>query len=416
MRPATSFSALLGGVTLLMMSGLEASELRGTVGVKEIMFSETPLFTKTQLATDTAVVSTATEFEGQSDARWQSAAQITLDGSIDFSRDAKFDVTVFGRAAPHADQEFAGDIREADLKIQFDNTEIKAGVLAETWGTLEAWNLVDIINQRDLAEDFQGEVKLGQPGVSVSLQQGDLVWSLLALTYARERRFAEGEDRLRALPAPIVTEAFENSRWNPSVAVRAQYRLDELDIALSHYTGHAREPLLQPLLSQQGLLGFESLYEKISQTGVEAQYVLGDSLLKSEVIYQSDGIDSFWGSGVGAETTFNKLRGSFESLTLYFEAYFDDRSDSTPLTAFQRDIFLGARYHLNDTDDTVFEARYTHDLEWDSNLVDVRASRRVFGDCLLSAQLLLPLSVDRDPALKGFEQDKYFKLGLDWYF
>lgn len=398
MTPVTLLAALLAGSALWMAAGLDASELRGTAGVESMIYSQTPLF------------------EEQADSRWQPTAQITLDGSREFSRDSTFDFTVFGRASPYAEHPYAGDIREADLKIQFENAELKAGVLAETWGTLEALNLVDIINQRDLAEDFQGDAKLGQPGVSMSLQQGDLVWSLLALTYARERRFAEGEDRLRALPAPIVTETFENSRWNPSVALRAQYRLDALDIALSQYVGHAREPILKPLFGSPGLTGFESLYEKIAQTGVEAQYVMGDSVLKSELLYQSHGADSFWGSGIGAETTFNKLRGSFESLTLYFEAYFDDRSDSAPLTAFQRDVFLGARYNLNDTDDSVFEARYTHDLEWHSNLVDLRASRRILGDCLLSAQLLLPLEVERDPALNGFAQDKYFRLGLDWYF
>lgn len=401
---ARSFVALIATTTLLISTGLAASELRGTVGVKGMFFSERPLFTDSNLSED------------QSDARWQPTAQITLDGSRDFGRDTKFDVTVFGRASPHAHHRFGGDIREADLKIQFENAEIKAGILAETWGTLEAWNLVDIINQRDLAEDFQGDAKLGQPGVAVSLQQGDWVWSLAGLTYARERRFAEGQDRLRALPAPILTEKFEGNRWNPGIALRVQSRWDDLDIAASHYAGHAREPLFQSIIGQQGLLGFESFYEKIAQTALEAQYVMGDSVLKSEFIYQTEGVDSFWGSGVGVETTFNKLGGSFESLTFYFEAYFDDRSDSAPLTAFQRDIFFGARYNLNDTDDTVFEARYTHDLEWDSNLIDLRASRRIFGDCLLSAQLLLPLAVERDPALIGFEQDKYFKLGLDWYF
>lgn len=398
MMQANAAAAVMGCVVLLSAASLEAKGLRGTLGAEGVYFFDAPLY------------------EDQAAAQWQPTIQGSVDWATAISRDTKLTLNVFGRASTHADDSLAGDIREAAIASRWNSVDVKAGVLSETWAVLEAWNPVDIINQRDLVEDFQGEVKLGQPGMSASMQRGHLVLSVLGMTYARERRYAEGEDRLRLFPAPIEATDFESGQWAPSTAVRAQYRWDALDVAVSQFYGHAREPVLEPRVGPGGLTGFDALYQRIAQTSTEIQYVVGDSVLKNEIIYQSGGIDDFWGGGVGMETTVNKLGGGFQSLTFYVEAYADGRSTAAPVTAFQRDVFLGARYNLNDTADTLFEARYTYDLEWHSDLVDLRSSRRVLDDCLIFFQLLLPLTVDSDPALGGLAEDAYFKAAFDWYF
>jgi hypothetical protein len=409
MRSALAIKQLLGqsspslfvrlGVALLMTATFcEANDLRGTFGFDSQLFTGSPAFVN------------------QDNSRWHFSGYASVDWAGDIGDSSAFTLNLFARAAPHADDEFFGDIRDATLSFNGGDTEFKAGVLSETWGVLEAWNPVDIVNQRDMVEDFQGDAKLGQPGLEITTRKDDLVLSFIALTYARERRIAEGEDRLRALPERVRSADFEDGRFAPSFAARAQYRIGDLDLAVSQFWGHARDPLYTPIINANGLVGFDAYYQRIAQTGLEAQYVIGDSVLKSETIYQTGGVDSFIGGGVGFESTFSRLAGGGSSVTVYAEFYRDTRSREAPLTPFQEDAFIGARYNLNDTSDTVFEVRCTHDLEWHSNLVDLRAQRRLEGVGVISAQIILPLQVKRDPALQGFENDKYLKLGLAWYF
>lgn len=389
---------------LMLATTCKANDLRGTLGFDSQLFPDSPTFVN-QNGVD------------QNNSRWQFSGYAKVDWASNLGENSAFALNLFARAAPSADDKFFGDIREATLKFNRDDTELKVGVLSETWGVLEAWNPVDIVNQRDMVEDFQGDAKLGQPGLEITTRNDDLVLSFLALTYARERRIAAGEDRLRTLPERVRSDHFEDGRYAPSFAARAQYRSGDLDLALSQFWGHARDPLYTARIDTNGsLAGFDAYYQRIAQTGLEAQYVIGDSVLKSEMIYQTGGVDSFVGSGIGFESTFNRLAGGGSSVTLYAEFYHDARTREAPLTPFQDDVFVGARYNLNDTNDTLFEARCTHDLQWHSNLIDLRAQRRIEGIGVISAQLILPLQVKRDPALQGFENDKYLKLSLAWYF
>lgn len=397
-RPRSTW--VLPGIALAMLSTIgEAGDMRGKLGVDAQLFAHSPGFAE------------------QDASRWRFSGYANMDWAGALGESGAFALNLFARAAPDADDKFFGDIREATLKFERGDTEFKAGVLAQTWGVLEAWNPVDIVNQRDMAEDFLGDAKLGQPGLALTTRRDDFIFSLLALTYARERRIAEGPDRLRTLSARVRDAHFEAGRAAPSFAARAQYRAGDLDLALSQYYGHARDPLYTARIDATGsLAGFDERYERIAQTGLEAQYVVGDSVLKSEMIYQSGGVDSFAGGGVGFESTFNRFGGGFQSLTLYAEFYRDTRARAAPLTPFQDEAFVGARYNLNDTSDTVFEARCTHDLAWHSNLIDLRAQRRIDGIGVVAAQLILPLRVERDPALQRFENDKYLKLGWAWYY
>ena len=72
--------------------------------------------------------------------------------------------------------------------------EIKFGISKEFWGVTETSHRVDIINQTDFTEGFDGEEKLGQPMIKVSLEKQ---WGLLdfyALLGFRERNFLETKE------------------------------------------------------------------------------------------------------------------------------------------------------------------------------------------------------------------------------
>jgi hypothetical protein len=395
---ATSATWLAVCAASIMLTPVQAASLRGAVGVEAHVYSDAPAFVE------------------QDRERGQVSVYANLNASAQSQAGVRFDLELFGRAAPNGSREASADVRQATVRWGGDTLEWKLGVLAETWGVLEAWNPVDLINQRDFAEDFQGDAKLGQPGAVAKLQLEHALLSFYATTYARGRRIAQNEDRLRTLPAPILDEEFERGRWAPGVAARAQFRVGALDVALSHYSGPAREPLLQPCVDSTGLRGFHAVYERMDQTSIETQYVAGDSVFKAEVIHRQSDTDHFFGGGVGIETSFSKFAGGIGDLALYAEYYKDSRSDDAPLTPFQNDLFIGARYNLNDARDTVLEFRSTYDLDEKSSLLDVRATRRVLDDAVFSLSLIKAFDSDHDPALRGFERDAHLKLSFAWYF
>ena len=60
---------------------------------------------------------------------------------------------------------------------------------------------------------------------------------------------------------------------------------DDLDIAISHFSGTSREPRFLP--SPNEINALVPLYEVIDQTGLEIQYLLDSLAIKGEVISRS---------------------------------------------------------------------------------------------------------------------------------
>ncbi|MCZ6899931.1 MAG: hypothetical protein O7F74_06805 [Bacteroidetes bacterium] len=60
------------------------------------------------------------------------------------------------------------DIRELYWQSVFKNTEFSIGAKKVFWGKTESAHLVDIINQTDVVESFDGEQKLGEVMVHLS--------------------------------------------------------------------------------------------------------------------------------------------------------------------------------------------------------------------------------------------------------
>jgi len=398
LKPSASLVALpFFAACLVLCAPAHGQSVRGSLGAETQIYPDAPLY------------------PDQNRDHFQVSTYATLNASADLGN-ARFDMELFGRIAPDATKEASGDVRQAFVRVPFGNAEVKAGILTEKWGVLEAWNPVDIINQSDLIEDFQGKVKLGQPGVLMTLPLGDATVSFFGTNVARSRRFGQDEDRFQVLPARVVDEHFEGGRSSPTGAIRVELPIGPVNVAVSQFIGTAREPVLTAVVGPTGLEGFRASYERISQTSFEAALVLGDSVIKTEVIHQRTNEGASWGGGVGIETSFSKIANGPGDLTLYAEAYGDSRADDAAVTPFQRDVFLGARYTFNDTDDTLLELRNTHDLEWGSDLIELRASRRVLQDAVFTFSLLKVANEDRDPALSSLSRDTQIKLQLAQFF
>ncbi len=373
------------------------AELRGKAETRVDYYPEAPLF------------------PDQSQARLQPSFAIELELRESLGKDITAAFSLFGKIHPDAERELSGDVREAWLGYYGEYSEWRAGMLMERWGVLEAENIVDVLNPRDAVEDFQGDVKLGIPGLQATYLGEEAQFDAWLLPYARPRHLAEGKDRFRTLSLPLREAAFEGGRFHPSFAARASTVQGNLEAAVSHFYGHSRTPWFKLESDTFGRAkGLQPIYDLINQTNLELLWVQGHSLWKLEALHNFGLEDDFFGLGVGVEREVPRLWNTRVSLTLYAEGYYDDRDDSSklPITPFQQDLFIGARLALNDVNSTEFQVRVTHDLEYDSTLLDLRASRRLSSLWTMEAVIYGFLNVEDDPALGTFQNDHriHFKL------
>lgn len=78
------------------------------------------------------------------------------------------------------------DICELNYLWVKDNFELTIGIDKVFWGVTEFVHLVDIVNQTDFVESIDGEEKLGQPMVHLSVPRNWGIIDFFVLPYLRE--------------------------------------------------------------------------------------------------------------------------------------------------------------------------------------------------------------------------------------
>ncbi|TNF92123.1 MAG: hypothetical protein EP297_13965, partial [Gammaproteobacteria bacterium] len=106
----------------------------------------------------------------------------------------------FIRIDSRDDERTHADIRELIWIHAAEDWELRTGIGKVFWGVTESRHLVDIINQTDLVENLDGEDKLGQPMVNLSLIRGWGTVDFFLLPGFRERTFPGQSGRLRSIP------------------------------------------------------------------------------------------------------------------------------------------------------------------------------------------------------------------------
>ncbi len=330
--------------------------------------------------------------------------------------DQRVSIVGFARVDSQDSERTHADLREAYWGMESDSWDLNIGVNKVFWGVAESRHLVDVINQSDLVEDIDQEDKLGQPMINLNLQRDYGRFGLFVLPWFRERTFAGPAGRLRA-PLPVDTDSpiFESSDEARHVdyAFRYSHYFGDIDVGAHWFDGTSREPRFMLAPEGDRLL---PVYDQMTQFGVDLQYTRDEWLWKLETIARDTRIDSFAAVVAGFEVTFYGVRGSAADVGVLFEILYDGRSDESPPTTFDNDLFFGTRLALNDLDDTSVLAGVAVDMETQEVFFNVEAERR-FGDNL-TAELRLRAFMNAEPGdlLHAFEHDDYLQLRLSWYY
>jgi hypothetical protein len=337
-----------------------------------------------------------------------------------------FNVVIFGRYDKEDSKRSHADVREVFWTHVADSWEMKIGISKVFWGVTESRHLVDVINQTDLIENVDGEDKLGHPMIKFAIEREwgnlDLFW----LPYFRERTFSGEDGRLNALPFSVDMEnaQYESSaeQWHSDFALRYAVTIDDLDLAFSYFTGTSRNPIFSPNGNIFNL-EFIPLYKQIDQTGIELQYIYEDWLWKFEGISSSGESQRYSAAVFGFEYTLVGILDSAADLGWIVEYLFDDRHNQTALDkaaphSFERDIFLGWRYALNDADSTELLAGIIYDPKTQETLYSVEFSQRLASDLKLNIELRAFQGAEETKVLKTYylSDEDYIQLELVKFF
>ena len=309
------------------------------------------------------------------------------------------------------------DLREAFWQLTERDWELSVGVRKVFWGVTESQHLVDIINQTDLIENIDGEDKLGQPMVQLSVFRHFGTFDVFVLPYFRERTFAGRSGRLRTGPVVDMEQTtFDSGARTTHVdwAARWSHYFGPLDIGVAHFQGTSREPRFFP-----GLRGGTPVliphYDQIDQTSVDVQLTLGAWLWKLEALNRSGQDETFQAFVGGVEYTFFNVRSRGWDIGVLCEYHYDSRRENA-LTAFEDDLFIGGRFAANDTQDTQFVGGIVQDLNTRGNSLYFEASRRINNHWNVEGEARVFSHVDEDDPLVSFAHDDYVQIGVRYNF
>ncbi len=310
------------------------------------------------------------------------------------------------------------DVRELLVRYVADRFEVAAGFGKVFWGVTESRHLVDVINQTDLVENIDGEDKLGQPMVNLSLIFAPGTLDLFVLPGFRERTFPGPKGRLRSQPSVDADRAlYESSRENAHVdgALRWSQTAGDWDFGLSHFYGTSREPEFVLGSAADGAPVLLPRYDLIHQTGIDVQTTKGNWLWKFEGIRRSGQSKTFAAFDAGFEYTFYGVNESQMDVGVLAEYLHDTRGSESP-HPFENDVFAGARLVLNDEQSSEVLAGFIRDANSSATAFSVEASRRLGDRWKVELQLRLWSGVPSDDALSAFRGDDYLELSIQRFF
>ena len=343
---------------------------------------------------------------------------------------ASFTLTPFYRFDSADEERTHFDVREAMFLLPRDNYEIRAGVGKVFWGVTEAAHLVDIINQTDFVESVDGEEKLGQPLLNLTLLTGGGTFDFFVLPYFRARTFQGKGGRMRFEPPVKASESLYesgNKERNVDYAARYSVTTDDWDIGVSHFNGTNREPAY--LLTKAGKV--VPYYEIINQTGLDLQRVSGAWLWKFEGIYRSGLKDGdFYAMDAGFEYTFSGERLFGLDVGLVVEYLYDGRDFDKTLNEYfasgyfssrlnsfyNNDYMLALRIALNDAASSEALVGIVQDFDNGSGMYLLEANRRLGDNFKVSLESYMFLNPKKDLLLNYLRVDEFVQVSLRYYF
>jgi len=387
-------------VMLIAFPGLTAAqEFSGNIAVETLIFSQPGQFS------DQMDDNLTLSFEPRWTGDWN-------DGDDSWSTE------FFLRADNRDEGREHADIRELLwLRVDGDN-EWRVGINTMFWGVTETQHLVDVINQIDRVEGIDGEDKLGQQMIHLKRYQDWGVLDFLVLPGFRERTFPAAEGRLR-LPLVVDTSAatYESSDEDNHVdyAFRFSQTYGDLDLGISLFKGTNRDPQFVPGQDSNGQTVLIPHYVQMTQAALDLLLIVEDWIWKLEMFHRDTNPTAYQALTGGFEYTFYGVFDSDIDLGSLVEYSYDSR-DQAQRGVFDRELFVGARFALNDEQSSELLAGFVVDTNNGSQTFRLEGNRRIGDSWKATIELQLFSNIDASDPLVALAEDDYLLFELARYF
>ncbi len=361
----------------------------------------------------------------------------------------------FGRVDLNDDNRTHWDLRQARLELlPHDRVALSIGLSQIFWGVTEVVHLVDIVNQTDGVEGFDGEDKLGQPMAQAVIDFGDYgILDMMVMPFFRERTFADDDGGRPRFPLPIDRDftTYENADADRNIDWAARYSivLGDYDLGLSYFSGTARAPDLVPVVLVGGAAcapspataygrppcptppGFPlnllpytppsidvrlaPHYPQLQQLAFDGTATLQNWLLKLEVSGRQVHDQHDFAITGGVEYSFYQIFNTNGDLGIVAEYAFDDRGEDLA-APFQNDAIFGLRWALNNTQSTALLVAGTFDVDNGTSTMSIEGDTRIGEISKLTIEGRFFLDTAPTDPLSFFEKDSFLQLRYAVYF
>ncbi|MEJ6612000.1 MAG: hypothetical protein QNL64_01760, partial [Porticoccus sp.] len=260
------------------------------------------------------------------------------------------------------------------------------------------------------------EDKLGQPMISLALQKDWGLLSFYLLPYFRERSFPGVNGRLRAAsPVDADNAKYEsgNKRKHLDFALRYSHYFGDIDLGLHYFNGTNRDPRLGVGANNSDVV---LNYDQIEQIGLDLQYTRGSWLWKLESFVRDGYEESFFASIAGFEYTFYQVFEGAGDVGVLLEYQYDNRSSYEAATSADNDVFIGARWVLNNMQDGSILAGVVVDNKTSEAFYSIEAESRLKEDVVLELQVRLIAHSEPGESFHPFSRDNYIQLQINRFF
>lgn len=314
------------------------------------------------------------------------------------------------------------DIREFLWTHLHRDWHLKVGLGKVFWGVTEFNHLVDVINQTDLVESIDGEEKLGQPMINLSMMKDWGLLDLYVLPGFRERTFPGKEGRLRAQvtvdPDRVYYESIDGDQ-HIDFAIRWSETFRYFDLGAYVFDGTNREPLfdIQPTMYPAQNADYVAIanYLQMKQFGVDFQAVVNNWLFKLEALWRETLQNQYTAAQLGIEYTFYNALGRQADLGILLEYGWDERGIESS-SIIQNDLFIGGRVTLNDFESSELLFGLAYDQDYHSHSAFIEFSQSTSQNTQLSLEARSFKAKNPQDYLYNIAGDDYIQLTFEHFF
>jgi len=367
------------------------------------------------------VETTVFQEEGQFDSQdYQENASVAVEPEFYWGWNDDYDSVVFKpflRVDGQDKERTHFDIRELLWTHVIDDWEFKAGIDKVFWGVTEFNHLVDVVNQSDIVDSFNGEEKLGQPMIVLSKVTDIGIFDAYILPGFREQTAPGVDGRFRTglvIDTDNATYESDEEEQHIDVALRWSHSVDVYDFGLYAFEGTDRSPTYTKV-TVDGVDRLQPNYQQMTQFGFDLQATIDSWLLKFESIAKSTEEEDYAATQAGFEYTFYGIADSVADLGVLVEYGWDERDEKATAVA-QNDVYIGGRITLNDTSDTAILIGLSYDNDFYSKTFLVEASQRLNDYWSVSLDASVIIAENDNDVLSNFDQDDSMTLTLERFF